>query len=91
VPRKPGIQQPDPLPKTEPPSSARAKRPSLSLVCGTTGGTRADARVRVKVTPGDRFAYMVETVFGLARLGHVNSKGMPDPLQLACSRRSSAT
>jgi hypothetical protein len=26
---------------------------------------------------------MVETVFGLARLGHVNSKGMPDPLQLA--------
>ena len=44
---------------------------------------RHDARVRVEVTPGDRFAHMVETVFGLARLGHVNSKGMPDPLQLA--------
>ena len=24
---------------------------------------------------------MIETLFGLARLGHVNSKGMPHPLQ----------
>jgi quercetin dioxygenase-like cupin family protein len=44
---------------------------------------RHDARVRVEVTPGERFAHMIETAFGLARLGHVNSKGMPDPLQLA--------
>ena len=44
---------------------------------------RQDARVRVEVTPGERFAHMIETVFGLARLGHTNSKGMPDPLQLA--------
>jgi quercetin dioxygenase-like cupin family protein len=42
-----------------------------------------DARVRVEVTPGERFAYMIETLFGLARLGHTNSKGMPHPLQLA--------
>jgi quercetin dioxygenase-like cupin family protein len=42
-----------------------------------------DARVRVEVTPGERFAYMIETMFGLARLGHTNAKGMPDPLQLA--------
>src|SRR6266699_6164668 len=42
-----------------------------------------DARVRVEVTPGERFAHMIETVFGLARLSHTNSKGMPYPLQLA--------
>jgi quercetin dioxygenase-like cupin family protein len=42
-----------------------------------------DARVRVEVTPGERFAHMIETLFGLARLGHTNAKGMPHPLQLA--------
>jgi quercetin dioxygenase-like cupin family protein len=42
-----------------------------------------DAVVRVEVTPGERFAHMIETLFGLAREGHVNAKGMPDPLQLA--------
>jgi quercetin dioxygenase-like cupin family protein len=42
-----------------------------------------DARVRVEVTPGERFGHMIETIFGLARLGHTNSKGMPHPLQLA--------
>jgi quercetin dioxygenase-like cupin family protein len=42
-----------------------------------------DARVRVEVTPGERFVHMLETLFGLARLGHTNGKGMPDPLQLA--------
>jgi hypothetical protein len=26
---------------------------------------------------------MIETLFGLARDGHTNDKGMPDPLQLA--------
>lgn len=42
-----------------------------------------DARVRVEVTPGERFAQMIETLFGLAQLGHTDSKGMPHPLQLA--------
>src|SRR5215470_14820103 len=42
-----------------------------------------DARVRVEVTPGERFAHMIETLFGLARLGHTDAKGMPHPLQLA--------
>lgn len=42
-----------------------------------------DARVRVEATPGERFAHGIETLFGLARLGHTNAKGMPDPLQLA--------
>ena len=42
-----------------------------------------DARVRVEITPGERFAHLIETLFGLARLGHANAKGMPDPLQLA--------
>jgi quercetin dioxygenase-like cupin family protein len=42
-----------------------------------------DAVVRVEVTPGERFAHLIETLFGLAREGHVNGKGMPSPLQLA--------
>jgi hypothetical protein len=42
-----------------------------------------DARARVEITPGERFAHMIETLFGLARLGHVNGKGIPHPLQLA--------
>jgi mannose-6-phosphate isomerase-like protein (cupin superfamily) len=43
----------------------------------------ADAVVRVEVAPGERFVHMIETVFGLAREGHVNARGMPSPLQLA--------
>jgi quercetin dioxygenase-like cupin family protein len=46
-----------------------------------------DARVRVEITPGERFALMIETMFGLARLGNTNAKGMPDPLQLALTAR----
>ena len=46
-------------------------------------GSDRDARVRVEVTPGERFALAIETLFGLARLGHTNEKGMPNPLQLA--------
>ncbi len=42
-----------------------------------------DAIVRVVITPGERFAHMIETLFGLAREGHVNARGMPHPLQLA--------
>jgi quercetin dioxygenase-like cupin family protein len=45
--------------------------------------TDVDAVVRVEITPGERFAHMIETLFGLAREGHVNSKGMPNLLQLA--------
>jgi quercetin dioxygenase-like cupin family protein len=47
-----------------------------------------DARVRVEITPGERFAHMIETMFGLARLGHTNAKGMPSPLQLALTGRA---
>lgn len=46
-----------------------------------------DALARVEITPGERFAHMIETLFGLARLGHVNAKGMPSPLQLALLAR----
>jgi hypothetical protein len=31
--------------------------------------------------------HMIETFFGLARLGHTDGKGMPYPLQLALSAR----
>jgi hypothetical protein len=39
--------------------------------------------VRVEVTPGERFGHMIETLYGLARLGHTDSKGMPNLLQRA--------
>jgi quercetin dioxygenase-like cupin family protein len=42
----------------------------------------SDARVRVEIIPGERFGHMIETLFGLAQLGHTNSKGMPHLLQL---------
>ena len=35
------------------------------------------------VSEGDRFLQMIETIWGLAQDGHTNSKGLPDPLQLA--------
>ena len=50
------------------------------------GGDRG-ARVRVEITPGERFVHMIETFFGLARLGHTDAKGMPYPLQLALTAR----
>jgi len=46
-----------------------------------------DARVRVEVTPGERFGHMSETLFGLARLGYTDAKGLPNPLQLALIAR----
>ena len=42
-----------------------------------------DAVVHVEITPGERFIQMIETFFGLAREGHVNKRGMPNPLQLS--------
>jgi quercetin dioxygenase-like cupin family protein len=52
--------------------------------------TDRDIRVRVEVTPAERFLQMLETFYGLARLGHTDSKGMPHPLQLAlCAREFS--
>ncbi len=42
-----------------------------------------DAIVRVEIAPGERFVHMIETLFGLAREGHVNKRGMPHPLQLS--------
>jgi quercetin dioxygenase-like cupin family protein len=45
--------------------------------------TDRNARVRVEITPGGRFVHLIETLFGLARLGHTDRKGMPYPLQLA--------
>ena len=42
-----------------------------------------DVRVRVEITPGLRFAHMIETFFGLARLGYTDRKGMPSALQLS--------
>lgn len=46
-----------------------------------------DVRVHVEVTPGERFGHMLETLFGLARLGHTNATGMPHPLQLVLFAR----
>ncbi len=43
----------------------------------------AECVARVRVSDGVRFLLMIENLFGLARDGHSNEKGMPDPLQLA--------
>jgi quercetin dioxygenase-like cupin family protein len=50
-------------------------------------GSDYPARVLVQVTPGERFGHMIETLYGLARLGHTDEKGMPSPLQLALTAR----
>ena len=42
-----------------------------------------DARALVEVVPGERFVHMIETLFGLARLGCFTSRMEPHPLQLA--------
>ncbi len=42
-----------------------------------------EAQVVVEVAPGDRFVEMVGTMFGLARDGNVDKRGLPHPLQLA--------
>lgn len=42
-----------------------------------------EAQVIVEVDPGERFVEMVGTMFGLARDGKVDKKGLPHPLQLA--------
>lgn len=41
-----------------------------------------DALVRVEITPGERFLHMIETLWGLARLGYTDESGMPGLLQL---------
>jgi hypothetical protein len=46
-----------------------------------------DAQIRVELTPGGRMIHMLETMWGLARLGHTNDEGMPDRLQLALIAR----
>jgi hypothetical protein len=45
--------------------------------------TDRDVRVRTEITLGARFLHMIETLFGLARLGCTNAKDMPQQLQLA--------
>jgi hypothetical protein len=42
-----------------------------------------EAQALVEVSPGVRFVEMVGTMFGLAREGKVNAKGLPGMLQLA--------
>jgi mannose-6-phosphate isomerase-like protein (cupin superfamily) len=49
--------------------------------------TDRDIRVIVEVTPGARFAHMIETFFGLAQLGYVDDHGMPNLLQMAMTGR----
>jgi quercetin dioxygenase-like cupin family protein len=49
-----------------------------------------DARVIVEVEPGARFAHMLETLFGLAQMGHVDEKGMPNLLQMSLIGREFA-
>lgn len=41
-----------------------------------------EAQVMVEVRPGDRFLEMIHNLFGLARDGKTDPRGMPKPLQL---------
>lgn len=41
-----------------------------------------EAQVVVEIRPADRFMEMIANMFGLARDGKTNKKGMPNPLQL---------
>ncbi len=43
--------------------------------------TEGRAVAELTAVPGERFVHMIETMFGLAREGHANAKGMPHPLQ----------
>jgi hypothetical protein len=45
------------------------------------------AEVVVEVAPGERFVAMIGTMFGLARDGKSDRKGLPKPLQLAVTAR----
>jgi mannose-6-phosphate isomerase-like protein (cupin superfamily) len=50
-----------------------------------------EASVLVELAPNEpRFEAMIATLFGLANAGRTNSKGMPDPLQLALIAREFA-
>jgi hypothetical protein len=42
-----------------------------------------EARVIVEMRPGTRMEQMIVTLFGLAREGKTNKKGVPNPLQMA--------
>ena len=42
-----------------------------------------EAHIMVEIRPGARFEAMIANLFGLARDGKTNSKGMPNPLQAA--------
>jgi mannose-6-phosphate isomerase-like protein (cupin superfamily) len=44
-----------------------------------------EAQLMVEVSPGDRFVHLVGTMFGLARDGKVNRRGLPHMLQAAVS------
>jgi mannose-6-phosphate isomerase-like protein (cupin superfamily) len=45
-------------------------------------GDDEEAVAEVYVSDGTRFMLMIENLFALGRDGHLNEKGMPDPLQL---------
>lgn len=42
-----------------------------------------EAAAHVVASDGARFMLMIESLFGLARDGHTDQEGLPDPLQLA--------
>jgi quercetin dioxygenase-like cupin family protein len=49
-----------------------------------------EARVIVEVRPAARFEQMITTLFNLAREGRTNTKGVPNPLQMAVIAREFA-
>lgn len=48
---------------------------------------RGEAHIKVEISPGERFEKMAVNLFGLARDGKTNSKGIPNLLQAAIFAR----
>jgi hypothetical protein len=72
-----------------PKAATRSARAAFrSLLLGWFNAAVVDAVVRVEVTQGERFAHMIETLFGLARDGYVNAQWMPNLLQLALTAQN---
>jgi quercetin dioxygenase-like cupin family protein len=46
-----------------------------------SAGEEEEARIVVEISPAERFEVMIANLFGLARDGKTNSKGMPNLLQ----------
>ena len=68
-------------------------RPGATIVCPAGvphdwwNAGAGEALVRVEIRPGSRFRDMIMNLFGLARDGRTDRRGLPNPFQLALFAR----